>query len=97
MNDYLTIHGFFLFVIVTAVVIDLATSKDLGGVARAYRAGLRSWDNFGRFRQLHRALVTGSIVYRAGLYSPPAAVLLVAVLAGFHLGVEALVAALLVP
>ena len=96
MNDYLTIHGFFLFVIVTAVVIDLATSKDLGGVARAYRAGLRSWDNFGRFRQLHRALVTGSIVYRAGLYSPPAAVLLVAVLAGFHLGVEALVAALLV-
>ena len=72
LNDYLTIHGLFLFVIVTAVLVDLATSTDLGPVARAYRTAIRNWERIGRFRDLHRAVVRGSPAYRVGLILPPA-------------------------
>ena len=94
LNDYLTVHGLFLFAIATAVVVDLATSNDLGGVARTYRAGLRSWDSFGRFRRLHGLLVQGSVAYRAALYVPPVVVALVVVLAALRLGVVAVIVAL---
>jgi YYY domain-containing protein len=90
INDYLTIHGLFLFVIVTSVVVDLATSRDLGPVARVYRAGVRSWDRIGRFRELHRLLVRGSPAYRAGRLLPLGAGVLVLVLAAIGDGVPAL-------
>jgi YYY domain-containing protein len=60
VNDYLTIHGLFLFAITSAVVLDLVTARDLGSVARAYRIAFRSWDRLGRFRDLHRLLVRPS-------------------------------------
>jgi YYY domain-containing protein len=90
VNDYLTIHGLFLFVIVSAVLLDLLTSSDLGPVARVYRLAARSWDRIGRFRDLHRLLVRGSPGYRAGRLLPLAGGLLALVLAVVGDGVPAL-------
>ncbi len=90
VNDYLTIHGLFLFVIVSAVLLDLAASKDLGAVARVYRLAARSWDRIGRFRELHRLLVRGSPVYRVGQLLPLAGGLLALILAALGDGVPAL-------
>ena len=90
VNDYLTIHGLFLFVIVSAVLLDLATSRDLGAVARAYRLAARSWGRIGRFRDLHRLLVRGSPVYRIGLLLPLTGGLLALILAALSDGVAAL-------
>jgi uncharacterized membrane protein len=90
LDDYLTIHGLFLFVVVSAVLVDLATSTDLGPVARVYRTALRSWDRIGRFRDLHRRLVRGSPAYHIGLLLPLAAGVLALVLASSGDGVPAL-------
>jgi YYY domain-containing protein len=80
LNDYLTIHGLFLFVIISAVLVDLATSTDLGPVARTYRTAIRSWDRISRFRDLYRALVGGTAAYRIGLVLPLAVGVLALVL-----------------
>jgi YYY domain-containing protein len=74
--DYLTIHGLFLFAIVSALIVQLSTSRDLSTVARVYRLGLRSWDRHGRFRELRRAFLRPRGLQRLGLKSVPAAVLL---------------------
>jgi YYY domain-containing protein len=94
LNDYLTIHGLFLFVIVTAILVDLATSTDLGPVARFYRTGLQSWDRIGRFRDLHRLLVRASPAYSAARLLPPAAAVLALVLVSIGDYVPALAAVL---
>ena len=90
MNDYLTMHGFFLFVITSAVLVDLATSRDLGPVARVYRLALRSWSRIARFRELHRTLVRGSAAYRAGRLAPLGVAVLVLALVAIGDGVPAL-------
>jgi uncharacterized membrane protein len=51
---------------------------------------VRSWDRIGRFRELHRLLVRGSPVYRAGRLLPLGAGVLVLVLAAVGDGVPAL-------
>lgn len=71
--DYLTIHGLFLFAITSGLVVRLAFSADLGSVARSYRAGLRAWDRFGRYRDLRRELVRPSRTHAVGLHAVPAA------------------------
>lgn len=90
IDDYLTIHGLFLFVIVSAVLLDLVTSTDLGPVARAYRTAVRSWDRIGRFRDLHKLLVRGSPAYRIGRLLPLAGGLLALCFAAVGDGVPAL-------
>jgi YYY domain-containing protein len=94
LNDYLTIHGLFLFAVGSALVVDLATANDLAAVPRAYRTSLRCWDRIGRFREVHRAVVKGSVAYRAALYVPPAAVIALIVLAALGEGVSAVVVGL---
>jgi YYY domain-containing protein len=94
LNDYLTIHGLFLFVIATAVAVDLATAHDLGAVARGVRLAFKSWDRIARFRELHRLFVRGSRAYRVGIHGAAAAVVAVVVLAALGYGVSALAAGL---
>jgi YYY domain-containing protein len=89
LNDYLTIHGLFLFLISTALVLDLARSRDRGFVPRTYRLGIRSWGRLARFGHLHRLLVSRTRVSRALVVLPLAVVLLVVVLAALGEGVTA--------
>ena len=63
--DYLVVNGFFLFVIVSGLLVQLAFARDLGGVARAYRLGLRNWRRLRRLRELHGALVRGTVRLQA--------------------------------
>lgn len=87
--DYLTVHGLFLFVIVSALVVQLASARDLGSVARTYRLGLRSWQRIGRFRELRGALVRGGPLHRAGLAAVAASLMLVVVCGAAGLWPEA--------
>jgi YYY domain-containing protein len=94
LDDYLTIHGLFLFAIVSALVVDLATATDLGSVGRLYRLTLRSWGRLGRFRDLHTLLVRGSPAYRVGRLLPLGAGVLALVLVSIGDDVPALAAVL---
>ena len=57
--DYLAVHGLFLFVIVSALVVQLALARDLGAVPRTYRTALRHWDRTRRRRELGAGLPPG--------------------------------------
>jgi YYY domain-containing protein len=94
LNDYLTIHGLFLFAIASALLLDLWLARDAGPVARALRLGLRSWQRIGRFRDLHRLLVGGSTLYAAGIWAVLVVGISVVVLASLGYGVPALIAGL---
>lgn len=71
-TDYLVVNGFFLFAIVSGLLVELAFARDLGSVARACRLAVRSWDRIRRFRELHAALVRGGLLYRIGVRVVPA-------------------------
>ncbi len=64
LGDYLTVHGFFLFIIASALVADLVLARDHGPAARALRTLLRSRKPR-RVLELHRALVDPSVAYVA--------------------------------
>src|SRR5207248_10101645 len=84
--DYLTVHGLFLFAVVSGLAVQLAYGRDLGSVARACRLGLRSWDRLARLPAPRRAPVRGTPLHRAGIWAVAATLLLAAVLAGFRAG-----------
>ena len=65
INDYLTIHGVFLFAIASGLLIDLWTARDANSVVRYWRSAIRSWDRIKRFRELQRALVEPSLAHDA--------------------------------
>jgi YYY domain-containing protein len=73
--DYVTVNGFFLFVIASALVVQLGLARDLGGVPRTYRSALRTWDRHRHFRELRGALAhtSESRAYRVGMWAAPAA------------------------
>jgi YYY domain-containing protein len=62
--DYLTMHGFFLFLIFGALVADLLLARDLGATARLLRLFLRT-RRPRRLVSLHRRLVRPSSAYIA--------------------------------
>jgi YYY domain-containing protein len=93
-SDYLVVNGFFLFAIVSGLLVELAFARDLGSVARACRLGVRSWDRVRRFRELHAALVHGGALYRGGLRAVPAVGALSLVLAVLGHGPAALALAI---
>ncbi len=70
LADYLTIHGLFLFLIVAALLVDFWFGRDLNPSARLIRLGLRRWRHLPRLVHLHRVLVSGTPLYRAGLCVP---------------------------
>lgn len=63
--DYLTMHGFFLFLISGALVADLLLARDLGATARLLRLFLRK-RRPRRLLSLHRRLVRPTPLYVAG-------------------------------
>jgi YYY domain-containing protein len=94
LNDYLTIHGLFLYLIGSALVLDFWTSRDANGVVRTVRLSLRSWDRIGRFRQLRRLLVERRRAFLLGSRATAAGLLAAGLLALAGLAVPALVVAL---
>lgn len=64
LADYLTIHGFFLFLIASALVADLLVAQDLGPAARTLRLLART-RRPRRLLGLHRLLVRPSLAYLA--------------------------------
>lgn len=89
-NDYITIHGIFLFAIGSALLIDMWTARDANSVVRYWRIAIRSWDRIKRFRVLHRALVEPSLAHDAAVRAVPAALVLAAALGVLGDGVLAL-------
>ncbi|MET0512886.1 MAG: DUF2298 domain-containing protein [Thermoleophilaceae bacterium] len=94
LGDYLTIHGFFLFLITSALVADFAVANDLGPAARALRLVVRTRKPR-RLFDLHRALVHPSIAYVASAAGVVVVALAVPVLAVVGESVAGLIVALL--
>jgi YYY domain-containing protein len=94
LGDYLTVHGLFLFAIVSGIVVDLCTARDANAPVRTIRLALRSWERLGRFRALYRALVRPSRAARAAARAVAGALVLAGALALLGQGVPALVVAL---
>lgn len=69
LSDYFVIHGFFLFIIVAALLTDFWTGSGHNGVVRSIRVGLRHWYRLGRVLRLHRILVRPGPFYALGLYA----------------------------
>jgi YYY domain-containing protein len=65
-DEYLTLNGFFLFVIASAMFADLRFSRDLNPVARVTRLALRFWHRPGHLHRLHQRLVAHDNAYTAG-------------------------------
>lgn len=57
LDSYLALHGFFLLLIVTYVLLELRQGQGHNAVARLLRPALRRWSRLGRFRHLYRMLV----------------------------------------
>jgi YYY domain-containing protein len=69
IGEFLTIHGLFLFFIVSALGLDFWHSRDLAGPARLVRAILRRPFSARRMLRLHRRMVSPSSVYLGGVYA----------------------------
>jgi YYY domain-containing protein len=90
INDYLTIHGVFLFAIVSGLLVELWTARDANSVVRYWRSAIRSWDRVKRFRELQRALVEPSLAHEAAVRGVLAALVLAAALGVLGHGVLAI-------
>lgn len=94
LGDYLTVHGFFLFLITSALVADLALARDLGPAARVLRLLIRTLRPR-RLLKLHRTLVRPAGAYVLGAGGLVLAALAVPVLALLGEHVAALIVVLL--
>jgi YYY domain-containing protein len=94
MVDYLEIHGFFLFLIVTALAADFWLARDLGPVPRLLRLLLRK-RRPRRLLRLHRSLVSVSPAYAAGVAGALLGLVVALGLAVVGEGVPALIVTLL--
>lgn len=77
LGDFLTVHGLFLFVIASALAVQLAFSPEVGSVARSYRLAVRGWTRLGRLLALRRLLVRPTRAHRLGVAAVPVAAFLV--------------------
>jgi YYY domain-containing protein len=77
IGDFLLIHGLFLFVIASALVVDFATTPRLNPVARVFRAGLRRPESIPRLIR-HRTRIHGHGAYVWGVRATLASLLVVA-------------------
>ncbi|MGH3066736.1 MAG: DUF2298 domain-containing protein [Gaiellaceae bacterium] len=94
LGDYLTIHGFFLFLVTSALIADLAVANDLGPAARVLRLVVRTRKPR-RLLDLHRTLVHPSTAYVANAAGVVLAALAVPVLAAVGEPVAGLIVGLL--
>ena len=95
LGDYVTIHGFFLFIILAAVVLDLLYGRGVGAPGRTLRLLLRHPRHAVRGYRLHRALVRPSAGYVVACAALASGTLLALGLALAGQGVPALVVAAL--
>jgi uncharacterized membrane protein len=95
IGAYLTIHGFFLFVIAAALLADLAWSREVHPVARLARMALRRPRRLRRLWRLHRHVVGDGRGYRYARRAALVWLALVALLALAGQAVPALIVALL--
>ncbi len=96
LDAYLTIHGFFLFCIVSGLAFDFWYGRNHNGVTRVARLVLRRWYRFERINRLHKVLLKPGPLYIAGLYALIGGGLAVLALALMGKGVFALGMVLLV-
>jgi YYY domain-containing protein len=96
LDAYLTIHGFFLFCIVSGLTFDFWCGRNHNAVTRVVRLALRRWYRFGRLNALHKRLLKPGPLYILGLYGVLGGGLAVIVLAITGKGVFALGVALIV-
>jgi YYY domain-containing protein len=92
LGDYVTMHGFFLFTILAAALLDLLFGAGVGAPGRTVRLLLRRPRRAARAYRLHRALVRRPAGYAAACAGLAAGVLVSAALAVAGQGVPALVA-----
>ena len=89
LGDYLIIHGFFLFVVITFLVVELLRRGAMDGPVHLLLILVR-WGRLPRVARLHKALVReASIWYRLALWGLVAILGLAIVLGLFGLGVFA--------
>jgi YYY domain-containing protein len=81
LEDFLTVHGFFLFVIASALVLQLAGSRRLAAPARLVRTLVGRRRRLPRALRLHGSLVHGSAAYRLALCALTVAIAVAAGLA----------------
>ncbi len=67
LADYVTIHGFFLFVITAALLLDFWFARDLNPVARLTRMHARYWRRWGVLARRCDRLVNTSPSYLVGV------------------------------
>ncbi|NOZ06801.1 MAG: hypothetical protein GXP41_10725, partial [Chloroflexi bacterium] len=96
LDAYLTVHGFFLFCIVSGLAFDFWYGRNHNGVTRLIRLLLHRWYRLDRINRLHKALLRPGPLYVAGLYALAAGVLATLLLALLGKGVFALGTGLLV-
>ncbi len=95
LEDYLTLNGYFLFIITSALVADLLLARDLNPVARVTRVALRFWYRPVHMRRLHQRLVTHNHTYTLGCWLLACAVVLVLTMWTIGLSAQALAIALI--
>jgi uncharacterized membrane protein len=76
LGDYITIHGFFLFSIAAALLVDFWLARDLNPLARFVRLGMRRWYRLPEIAAHQRRLLGRDGWYWVGLYGLGLAVLL---------------------
>lgn len=101
LKDYLIIHGFFLFVLVTYLIIDLLKGHGHNALVRRLRMPLRHWRRYGRLQDLVEKFVHPTPIQRLAIGLAAAALVLVLVallldpVIGLALGLVVLTALLL--
>ncbi|HPZ07303.1 MAG TPA: DUF2298 domain-containing protein [Candidatus Eremiobacteraeota bacterium] len=63
LSDYLTIHGLFLFSIITALLIDFCYGKNHNKLIKFIKILLRKWHKLNRFIKLYDLLVKPSPIF----------------------------------
>ncbi len=97
LDAYLTIHGFFLFLIASYLWVELRHGCGHNGTVRLLRQMLGRWQRGGRLRRLHARLVRPSPWHRLALDAVSAFAFAVIGLLVLRQAVSAVVVALLLP
>ena len=98
LGDYLIVHGFFLFVIGAALLVDFVYGQGHNPIVRAMRMSARVLLRPRRLRQmdrLYRAVVHPTLAYQAAMWAARAAVLAGLLLIGFGMVLPAVLVWLL--
>ena len=97
LNAFLMIQGFFVFVIVSYLVVELRTRVGQNSIVRMIRSIIRQRGQLARLNTLYHRFVQPSIWHELGLYGVLFGIVLVLLLAAFGQWLLALLLLLLLP